>query len=361
MQDTIIYDPFEILNRNDPNIDIVTVSQYFRSTTAKKILVLHFWTPEDVDFGKIVYKQLNLITDYVIVFCPEVNHGLISGIKWFDRKNTTIFLGALAKNNFFSRAKIMPWFDWLHRVTRTNQIFPSFSKVLLNSNTEKPKFFDILLGNISSIRSVLYRKLQKDIKNLDYNIITYLDKQTITQSNESEWITLDPDIKINNDVVDSLSNVMLPDNSWSTLSCLIDKVIYNQTAYTLVSETYFNTSISITKDVYFLTEKIAKPILSKRLFIVLSSQPGYLEALRELGFRTFDRVIDESYDLEPHEDTRVVLVYNQIKELMNKPQKEILNSIQDIVEHNQRHLFKITKNVRKGHNAVVQEIIKDLF
>ena len=45
-----------------------------------------------------------------------------------------------------------------------------------------------------------------------------------------------------------------------------------------------------------LTEKIFKPIVSKQPFMLLGA-PGNLEYLRSYGFKTFDGIIDESYDL----------------------------------------------------------------
>jgi hypothetical protein len=44
-----------------------------------------------------------------------------------------------------------------------------------------------------------------------------------------------------------------------------------------------------------MTEKTAKPIWAKRLFVMFGT-PGFLKKLHELGFKTFDHVIDESYD-----------------------------------------------------------------
>jgi hypothetical protein len=113
-----------------------------------------------------------------------------------------------------------------------------------------------------------------------------------------------------------------------TLSQIIPTNIYNQTAYTVVAETnafnHFN----------FYTEKIVKPILAERLFIVFAGR-YYLNNLRSLGFRTFDGIIDESYDAVEDPQTRYALACEQLRYLCTVPQEEILDKIKPIAQHNQ--------------------------
>ena len=48
-------------------------------------------------------------------------------------------------------------------------------------------------------------------------------------------------------------------------------------------------------DVIFLTEKIYKPIICGSPFFVLGNR-GTISELRNMGFKTFDKWWDESYD-----------------------------------------------------------------
>ena len=114
-----------------------------------------------------------------------------------------------------------------------------------------------------------------------------------------------------------------------SLSQIIPIEIYNQTAYSIIAET--NPANYCT----FFTEKTVKPILAKRLFIVFSGQ-YFLQNLRKLGFKTFDGIIDESYDLIEDPQLRFATAFEQVQYLINQPQEEILSSIKDIVEHNQQ-------------------------
>jgi len=54
----------------------------------------------------------------------------------------------------------------------------------------------------------------------------------------------------------------------------------------------------------FLTEKIGRSIVMKNPFIILGDA-GSLEELRSLGFRTFSKWIDESYDTVLDVKTRI--------------------------------------------------------
>ena len=54
-----------------------------------------------------------------------------------------------------------------------------------------------------------------------------------------------------------------------------------------------------TDDPLFISEKSFKPLAHKHPFLIYGSL-GTLQYLRDLGFETFDHVIDESYDRVPN-------------------------------------------------------------
>ena len=53
-----------------------------------------------------------------------------------------------------------------------------------------------------------------------------------------------------------------------------------------------------------MSEKILKPLLNLHPFIVMST-PHTLKKITELGFKTFGRFIDESYDDEENPQKRL--------------------------------------------------------
>jgi len=60
-----------------------------------------------------------------------------------------------------------------------------------------------------------------------------------------------------------------------------------------------------------LTEKIFKPIVSKQPFMLLAA-PGNLAYLKSYGFKTFDTLIDESYDNIQDPDLRIEAIVTRI-------------------------------------------------
>ena len=59
-----------------------------------------------------------------------------------------------------------------------------------------------------------------------------------------------------------------------------------------------------------------------------------LRNLKQLGFQSFDSVIDESYDAIEDNNTRFRHAMEQVKYLCEQPQQEILDKIKPIVDHN---------------------------
>lgn len=101
-------------------------------------------------------------------------------------------------------------------------------------------------------------------------------------------------------------------------------------------DTYFTLEAEMSTTHFFPTEKTYKPILAGHPFIILS-HAGYLARLRDQGFRTFDGVIDESYDLEPDLDLRIQMIAREVHRLCDEDLETFLLNVRDICIHNQQH------------------------
>ena len=105
---------------------------------------------------------------------------------------------------------------------------------------------------------------------------------------------------------------------------------------------YFNV---VTESCYYdeciyFSEKIFKPIGQLTPFILMST-PYSLAKLREIGFKTFDGWIDESYDNEEDNDKRFFMIIEVIKNLCGMSKEELHDwyySLTDILIHNQKTL-----------------------
>lgn len=128
------------------------------------------------------------------------------------------------------------------------------------------------------------------------------------------------------------------------LSAFVPYYIYNQSYHSIVAE-----STSYNKFNH-ITEKVAKPIMAQRIFVVFAGQ-YYLRSLQLLGFQTFSDIIDESYDLESDNNKRFALAWAQVEYLCTQDPIKVRQQVKKILLHN-RELFLSTD----WHHLVKQHI-----
>lgn len=85
------------------------------------------------------------------------------------------------------------------------------------------------------------------------------------------------------------------------------------------------------------TEKTLKPVATHRPFIVFGPA-GVLEKLRELGFRTFDGVINEAYDRIENPQDRLNACLDALETVFQSDPLAFKRAVMPICAHNQRHL-----------------------
>jgi hypothetical protein len=100
-------------------------------------------------------------------------------------------------------------------------------------------------------------------------------------------------------------------------------------------------------DKLHLTEKIFKPVVSKQPFMLLAA-PGNLAYLKSYGFKTFEGIIDESYDLIEDNDLRTEAVVKQLAwycSLSDSEKISVMRAIEPIVMHNFHHFYNDFKHI----------------
>jgi len=104
----------------------------------------------------------------------------------------------------------------------------------------------------------------------------------------------------------------------------------------------------------FLTEKTFKPIKNGQLFVIAGA-PGSLAALRKLGYRTFDSVINNDYDQELDNTQRWLKLRATILTIQKNLHDIYQQCIEDI-KHNQQ-LFCTNKANRLNilHQRLIHE------
>jgi hypothetical protein len=121
-------------------------------------------------------------------------------------------------------------------------------------------------------------------------------------------------------------------------SVIVPWAVYQASWYSIVCETS-DTGNSTN----FLTEKTAKCLLAKRIFVMMNGA-GMLRSLKSLGFRTFHGdIIDESYDNEPNDAKRYSMAWQQIYKLYHTENpREVYAHFQDVLEHNHQLMMSWT-------------------
>lgn len=109
----------------------------------------------------------------------------------------------------------------------------------------------------------------------------------------------------------------------------------------VVPEVHLDTWVSVTSEAsfadsdhtVFLSEKVFKPIVCYHPFIIMGNR-GSLKKLRELGYKTFDGFIDESYDDLPTFERYAAIVESIKKVIAIKDKFGWYESMREILEHN---------------------------
>jgi hypothetical protein len=116
---------------------------------------------------------------------------------------------------------------------------------------------------------------------------------------------------------------------------------YDRTACSIILETHFDADGS---DGSFLTEKTFKCLKHGHPFVLFAPADS-LQALRNMGYRTFDHAIDNSYDSITDNTLRYLAVVDAIRELALVDPNTLYNSCLEDLQHNQA-LFLASKHDR---------------
>lgn len=121
----------------------------------------------------------------------------------------------------------------------------------------------------------------------------------------------------------------------ATASADYDNQDYQRSAIEVVLETLFDDTR------WHLTEKSLRPIACGRPFM-LAATPGSLQYLRNYGFKTFNGLIDESYDniVDPVQRLEVICMEMKRLSLLDSNQKQnLMEKLYSIAKHNQQLFF----------------------
>ena len=90
-------------------------------------------------------------------------------------------------------------------------------------------------------------------------------------------------------------------------------------------------------------EKIAKVLAMGHPWIC-ATNAGFYRDMRNLGFRTFDGIIDESFDSIDDPKTRMDRVVDVVRDLCHQDLDSFLGACQDACKYNQGRLLELIEH-----------------
>ena len=242
-------------------------------------------------------------------------------------------------------------------------------------NTHAQYEFECLFGTIKPARQYLYYKLldegllENTIMNINHHQHEFFDdpnydlfwpnisvdyegkygpvehyRSSVLDLYESD--NLGPCDNLEDFLVNVLTNTDSKNiNSYFRRAYQTPDKIYSLTKYSLIQETY-------QAIVFHPTEKTAKAFLGKRVFIMFSCR-HFLKLIKARGFKTFDGVIDESYDDIEDTRARFDMAFEQVVKLSRMDHTYVYQLLNDVLEHN----YNLMKNTQQ-HYTDIEKFIK---
>lgn len=274
---------------------------------------------------------------------------------------------AARSNNIFAVSGYSDLCDWnlknwvLHfsNLTMTARVNPDTAAV---DPGVKPFLATALLGGWMINRGLIVKQLEQ-AGLLNQCLVNYHDRLPMSESQRQDWKQYHPDsaFSYRSPQLDSLDHPVFLDVAFQDTVCyalrpiplntcqqipgmkpyqhgwisqLIPRNIYNSAYLSIVAET----ECMPCPDAFFISEKIAKPLIVGHPFVVLGCQ-HYLRHLKKLGFKTFDRWIDETYDSIQDASQRARSLVQSVIEFSKKTQSEKVQCLEQmawVTDHNRR-------------------------
>jgi hypothetical protein len=295
--------------------------------------------------------RLSDASDLVFTLESELHHYHWTIWSQCHRSNVYWVLPGAVNDRPNIQNNIIFWGDWFKT---TANIYKNPSVKFVTEQYRpyqvKPRYFDALLGSPKPHRDFVANAVKQHGLE-DRFILTYGGAWSNNVFYAKDYFIWEPGCEPCQTIIGTADQV-----KWYGQECHLSQIIptevFNDTAYSIVAETDHDNTLS------FFSEKTAKPMIYKRLFVAFSGYK-FLQNLRTLGFKTFDGIIDESYDLIINDRARYSAAFEQVRWLCEQDQSVIYNQIRDILEHN----YNLIINTDWTQYSVnfVQQRINQLF
>ena len=283
-----------------------------------------------------LYDQEPVLSDFIDPYLDN-NSKLTVSLDALVTSEKSDLVNSICQHNqirslyyFFHGFAALDWYRGYHAL--------NYNKLIVKPYNYDFITFNRIINNDRSYR-IYFVSLLKELGLLDRGQVSF----NVTDNLFDDWRdeTADPNTKLSNHarshIERNLTDVdkLIIDRAELPGSASADIPRGNDAFWHIVTETvfYYNK--------LHLTEKIFKPIVSKQPFMLLAA-PGNLAYLKSYGFKTFDSVIDESYDNIQDNDLRTDAVVNQLHWYCNLTPDEktdIIQQLEPIIDYNFHHFY----------------------
>lgn len=285
-----------------------------------------------------------------LVLVSDIEYTSIQEVKtWLFRNgvdNYLLALGGQVDTDQFCSDRMVYRYHWASQYALRDTYINTNAKI-------KPYMFDVLLGARRPHRDYVMLAMTEQHM-LDSSIVTYRDcfigHLVSNQSQEFsklfantvlQYPYVSPNLDPEWEVRDHLSN---------NISYLIPVEIFRRCYYSVITET-LGTGTS-----FFFSEKAAKAMFARRLFVAFSNA-NYYAGLHQLGYATFGSVIDESFDQDPVDYRRFAKIIEQMKYLAAQDPVQVLDKVDSELKHNHNQLYCMISHTRNQMTKLLQSQI----
>lgn len=211
-------------------------------------------------------------------------------------------------------------------------IASSVKDQLIDPIANNRRTFDVLLGMSKPHRDFVFTELaaQRMLNRCFVNLTTnrfHQDLQIIYRSPDLHQYEENDVLGVTQGIIDSYENIQ---GNGPRVSHVMPWKIFDGSLYSVVAETNWQHYL-------FFSEKTAKPLYAGRIFVFFGAAYS-LDLLRRWGFKTFDNILDESYDTVMDNHQRFTAAFDQVLRLDQMPAHEVYQQAHDTIQHNRNHI-----------------------
>lgn len=327
--------------------ELLPIEEYQNLIDKKLILVIEYTTDANYRLVELAYKNLvieqNIPASQILLVCGSTD--LITQVEEranfynIEKVNIEIFYR-------YEEENLLRFYQDLNVPINEKTPYPKiinpfdqrqFTKKFLNFNGMYRKHrlaFLTLLHNKNLIKDGFISFGKFDKSNWD---------KTINEAKQS-FSDIEDEIEKGKDVYNQLPFILDVRDMYNIdLAGVVRSSMnyYKKSYFSIISETYYDNTYP-----RFFTEKIIKGFMFKHPFIAIAI-PGILDTLKDMGYKTFDSIIDESYDKIKDDGLRLRAISTEVERLCNLNSQEFslfCDKAKELTEYNfkvlsEKHIF----------------------